>query len=62
MVVVAQGKVKMEGQGGQMFVALCSTLYYGWLTRLINVIIAFPSLTVPSLLLGEIQVLIGLTC
>lgn len=28
MLVVAAGKIKIEGQGGQMFVALCSTLYY----------------------------------
>lgn len=31
-------------------------------SKLINVIVAFPSLTGPSPLLGEIQVLIGLTC
>lgn len=61
MVVVAPGRIQMEVQEGQMFVTLGSTLYYQ-AYRVIDVIVAFPSLTVPSQLLGESQVLIGLTC
>lgn len=59
--MVAPGRIKMEVLEGQMFVTLGSTLYYQTY-RMINVIVAFPSLTVPSQLLGESQVLIGLTC
>lgn len=43
-----------------MFVTLDSALYYR-AYRVINVIVAFPSRTVPILLLGESQVLIGVT-
>lgn len=60
MVVMALGRNKIEGQGGQMFVTLDSALHYQ-AYRVINVIVAFPSHTVPFLLLGESQVLTGLT-